>query len=185
MSFPQAAISHPRPPLGPALGPPNAAPLAAAGTRQFLTRTTFPASLHMATAPFSIPKSHPQALASASSWRSASKWLWRPRAGIPFSPQQTNLNHGNPGSGCAWGATAAPEQSRGVSLCKPSLSEPGFEVQSPTHVFKQRPRLHSSIGSAAPAMRRSPSRCFQPGSQASCCTAASCRAGAALGREQR
>lgn len=115
------------------------------------------ARFSMQTAPTAWP-------ASTSSQHGTNKWIPKPSAGIPFSSQQPNLSYGTPASLAAGGEPRQPQsRGRGVSLCKPSLSEPGFEVQSSTHVFKQRPRLHSSTGSAAPAMRHSPSRCFQPG----------------------
>lgn len=172
------------------MGPPNPAPLAAASTRRFLIRTTFPTpSPHGNSSVFhpNNPSPSPHGLASEREQLAQHEQVdleAEHRNSIIFPANKPQLGHSWV-SACGWEPRQPQSRGRGVSLCKPSLSEPGFEVQSPTHVFKQRPRLHSSIGSAAPAMRRSPSRCFQPGSQASCCTAASCRAGAALGREQR
>lgn len=191
MSFPQAAISQPVPApctSSPSFGAakPSSTCCCAASTRQLLIKTTFPTpSPHGNSSVFHPNNPSPSPHSPASECQKLPQREQVDPEATRRNPMTFPANKPQPQhsrvSGCGWEPRS---RGRGVSLCKPSLSEPGFEVQSPTHVFKQRPRLHSSIGSAAPAMRRSPSRCFQPGSQASCCTAASCRAGAALGREQ-
>lgn len=117
VSFPRAAISqpgpaHPRPPLGPALGPPNPAPLAAAGTRQLLITTTFPtppphgnSSVFHPNKPSPRPGSEREQLAQREQVD-----LEAARRNSIISPANKPQPRQSWDSGCGWGATAAPEQ---------------------------------------------------------------------------